>query len=61
MTLTLTKGRTMNLLFERLSLQGHLRRILDQYPEQGWQIIQAAIERELNYSMIRQQDEKAPN
>lgn len=51
----------MNLLFERLSLQGHLRRILDQYPEQGWQIIQAAIERELNYSMIRQPDEKTPH
>lgn len=38
----------MNPLFERLSLQGHLRRIIERAgPDQAWQIIQAAVEREL--------------
>lgn len=44
----------MNLLFERLSLQGHLRRILDQYPDQGWQIIRLAVEREMACEIRRQ-------
>ena len=48
----------MNPLFDRLSLQGHLRRILDQYPDTGWAIIQAAIERELNHTMIKQQQKQ---
>ena len=40
----------MNQLYERLSLQGHLRRILDQYGEtQGLAIIRQALERELKY------------
>ena len=47
----------MNPLFERLSLQGHLRRILDHYPEQGWQIIQAAVERELRHIRLTEQNE----
>lgn len=47
----------MTPMFERLSLQGHLRRILDHYPEQGWDIIRLAIERELRYSIIiKEQD-----
>lgn len=48
----------MNPLFERLSLQGHLRRILDQYPDSGWAIIQAAVERELNHIIIKQQQKQ---
>ena len=48
----------MNLLFERLSLQGHLRRILNQYPDSGWAIIQQAIERELNHSRIIEQHQQ---
>lgn len=44
----------MNMLFERLSLQAHLRRVLDQYPDQGWQIIREAIERELRSRLVRQ-------
>jgi len=42
----------MNPLFERLSLQGHLRRIIEQYGDQGWKIIELALERELRYSEI---------
>ena len=45
----------MNPLFERLSLQGHLRRIIDQYGDQGWQIIRAAVERELAHA-LRERD-----
>ena len=45
----------MNPLFERLSLQGHLRRILNQYPDSGWTIIQQAIERELEHERIKLQ------
>lgn len=48
----------MNPMFERLSLQGHLRRILDQYPDNGWAIIQQAIERELKYSIIVEERER---
>lgn len=48
----------MNPMFERLSLQGHLRRILDQYPDTGWEIIQQAIERELNHSLLTKRDDK---
>ena len=48
----------MNPLFERLSLQGHLRRIIDQYGEQGWQIIRAAVERELDHTRITQPNQQ---
>ena len=48
----------MNALFERLSLQGHLRRILDHYPEQGWQIIQQAVERELRHTRLTEPNEQ---
>lgn len=41
----------MNTLFERISLQAHLRRILDQYPDQAWMIIQQAIEREVKHEI----------
>jgi len=45
----------MNTMFERLSLQGHLRRIIDQSGEtQGWEIIAQAIERELKRIEIQQ-------
>lgn len=47
----------MNPLFERLSLQGHLRRIIEQYGDQGWQIIRAAIEMELQHTLLTQRDE----
>lgn len=37
----------MNLLFERLALQAHFRRVFDQVgTETGWQLIQAAVEKE---------------
>lgn len=40
----------MNPLFERLSLQGHLQRIIDQYGQQeGWTIIEQAIERQIGF------------
>lgn len=44
----------INPLFERLSLQAHLRRILEQYPDSGWAIIQAAVERELDHTIIQE-------
>ena len=50
----------MNILFERLSLQGHLRRILDRSPDQGWEIIRRAIERELNHQVIKHQPSRDP-
>lgn len=54
----------MNPLFDRLSLQGQLRRIVEQYgAEQGWQIIQLALERELQYGAILEaaRAEKTPH
>ena len=46
----------MNQLFDRLSLQGHLRRIIEQYGEEtGLAIIKQAIERELKSMELRQQ------
>ncbi len=46
----------MNQLFERLSLQGHLRRIIDQYGEtQGLAIIRQALERELRYQDLQKE------
>ena len=47
----------MNQLYDRLSLQGHLRRIIEQYGEPtGLAIIKQAIERELKYSNLKQQE-----
>ena len=46
----------MNPMFDRLSLQGHLRRIIEQYGEsQGLDLIKQAIERELKSMELRRQ------
>ena len=43
----------MNTLFERLSLQGHIKRIIDEYgPEQGWAIVEAAVAREAKWRVF---------
>ena len=41
---------TKNKLFDRVRLQVQLRTILTNWPEDGYEIIQAALEREINYS-----------
>ena len=49
----------MNPLFERLSLQGHLRRLIDQLGErEAWEIIRAAVERELQHTLLTRRDEQ---
>lgn len=45
----------MNQLFERLSLQGHLRRIIDSWGhEQGLRIIEQALQRELAHNFDKE-------
>lgn len=49
-----------NLLFERLRLQAHFRRVFDDLgQEQGWQLIRRAVELEsLKYQTTRPDDDQ---
>ena len=49
----------MNALFDRLSLQGRLRQLIERYGEsQGLEIIQQALQRELKYIDIKQREKQ---
>ena len=49
---------TKNKLFDRVRLQVQLRTILTNWPEDGYEIIQAALEREIKYSEYVSQQQK---
>lgn len=43
----------MNALFDRLSLQAHIKRIIDQYGEAaGWQLVELAVAREAKWRVF---------
>jgi hypothetical protein len=50
-----------NLLFERLRLQAHFRRVFDDLgQEAGWQLIRRAVELESTRYQTHQEDSDAP-